>query len=516
MATAEHFDLRVRPKEFSVVKETDWVVPEDWFIAPIPTQFSSRGPQNNGVNPNWFAFSRYTGAIHLLSSTAVSLLEKTHGSELVDTTEPVLHELKEAGLLLAPSEKRRVTVTAGKKTEVWLKVNDICQLACPGCFDGQANTTELKSRQGITRVMTQPIIDKVADETLQWSAKTGKEEVHYKIAGGEPALSPQVVRDFVTSTKEKRPEGVETTYSFVTNGVGMTQEFLSELKELGVHVAISIDGFGEDHDRVRHFRDGRGSFKKVWEALRMIKESGVSHNISTVINKYNVGNLGELAKAVYDEFGWTIFNLTFVRDNPSAIENLTPTNEQLVDGIRKFYAELYQAALRFGKPIQREGLLDYFMLDAARTHVCGASTNYLVYNSAGLLSSCHMLANTHGVDAGERNPFEIISQNHPVPLKLRDVDNTSGSCKSCDVRYQCGGGGCKLHQNHVFGNYDPKRPLYCEAYYTLGPEWMALKASIEYQLGPRSIIGNQNEKGFINPSFAKTEEAPYIIPQISI
>lgn len=492
MAAAEQLDLRVSPKEFSAVKETEWAVPEDWFIAPIPAHYSSCGPQAGSGNPNWFAFSRFTGAIHLLSPSAVGLLEKTHGAQCVDDTDPVLEELKEAGLLLAPTEKRRATITAGKKTEVWLKVNDICQLACPGCFDGQANSTELQARRGVTRVMTKAIIDKVVDETLQGSAKSGKEEVHYKIAGGEPALSPQVVRDFVTSTQEKRPDGIEVTYSFVTNGVGLTREFLQELKEFNVHVAISIDGLGEDHDRVRHFKDGRGSFDRVWKALRMIKASGVSHNISTVINKYNIEHLGEFARAVYEEFGWTIFGLTFVRDNASAIENLTPTNLQLVDGVRKFYAELYRAALQFGKPIQREGLLDYFMLDAARTHVCGASANYLVYNSAGLLSSCHMLANTHGVDAGQTNPFEIISQNHPVPVKLRDVDNTSGSCKSCDLRYQCGGGGCKLHQHHVFGTFDPRNPVYCEAYYTLGPEWLALKASVEEKLRARPIIGSES------------------------
>lgn len=485
----EQTELRVKPKEFAVVKETDWAVPEDWFVAPVPVDFTQEGPMLSGADTPWFAFSRYTGNIHLLSPQAINVLEKTHGSEIADSSEPVITELREAGMLLAPGEKRKVTVSAGKRTEVWLKANDICQLACDGCFDGQANTEEMKLRKGVTRIMTEPVVEKIADETLGYSAQTGRNEVHYKIAGGEPTLTPEVVRNIVNITRIKAPEGVKTTYSLVTNGIKLNPDFLRELKDLGVHVAISIDGYGEDHDKIRHFRDGGGSFEQVWEALRMVKDSGVSHNISVVLNKDNVDNVAQLARAVYDEFGWTIFGLTFIRDNPSAVKNLTPTNEQLINGVRKFYTELYKAALKYGKPIQREGLLDYFLLDAARSWVCGAGNNYLVYNTEGDLNSCHMLVNKPGLKVGQGNPFELTRANHPVPIKLRDVDNTDGNCPSCHLRYQCAGGGCKLHQNHVFGTYSPQKPLYCDTYFTTGPEWMALKASVDYQLGLRPVIG---------------------------
>jgi len=464
-----------------------WSVSPEWLVVPVPVTISDIGPQHGSRTDRFIAFSRFTGAIHVLDTAVVEMLANVHGTNR--PADQSLQALRELGLMVAPHEKRRVTVHAGHRGEIWVKINDTCQLACPQCFDGQA---QLSMNSGINRsdrVMSEKTIEGVIRNSTKWAIDQDYTEIHYKIAGGEPSLSKEQVLRFVRQAQSIAPDGIRPTFSLVTNGIGLTSAFINELKSLGVHVAISIDGIADDHNKIRIFRGGRGSFDQVYQALGMLKASEISHNVSTVINRHNIGNLWQLFQRIYNEYGWTVFSLTFVRDNPAATENVTPSNDHLIAGLRRVYAQVAQRAIQDGRAIQREGLLDYVLLDAARSHVCGAGRNYAVFDSQGRLSSCHVLANDKPVMIGAyENISQIIRDAHPVPIALRDVDNTTGSCFSCNNRYQCAGGGCKLHQHHVYGSYDSAEPVYCQTYKTMTTEWLKMKVFVEVNNGLRPVL----------------------------
>lgn len=119
------------------------------------------------------------------------------------------------------------------------------------------------------------------------------------ITGGEPFLRkdlPELVEMF-----EKR--GVKT-YGFISNGivpkliVDKVQEIAKIKGEMGV--GISLDGYGEAHDKIR---GTPGNFERCVQTLMMLKEiEGVKPKISFTLMKNNYEEFPKV-KRLADELG---------------------------------------------------------------------------------------------------------------------------------------------------------------------------------------------------------------------
>lgn len=114
---------------------------------------------------------------------------------------------------------------------------------------------------------------------------------HYILQGGEVCADFGRLKEIIAMI---RPD--ETYINVVSNGWGMTREKIGELRELQVDkITFSLDsGIEEEHDGNRM----PGGYRRVLEAIDMVREAGLLTGISTVVTHESLHSEG--FKAAYE------------------------------------------------------------------------------------------------------------------------------------------------------------------------------------------------------------------------
>ncbi|WP_366923926.1 radical SAM protein [Metallumcola ferriviriculae] len=163
-----------------------------------------------------------------------------------------------------------------------VQLTDRCNLRCHHCFlgDTQGHDMGLEHFYAVAQ---------------QFEALQG---LKMMLTGGEPLLYPHF-----WEINEKLPK-----YDFrsvlLSNGHLISRE---AAQKLNVHeVQLSIDGMEEAHDSLR----GRGSFRKVTEALEALLACGKKVSIATMIHARNLNDFAQLEKLI-DQYGIDEWNIDF-------------------------------------------------------------------------------------------------------------------------------------------------------------------------------------------------------------
>ncbi len=138
----------------------------------------------------------------------------------------------------------------------WLSLTSACNFACPYCFESNKNTghdAKYLSEADWGRILLF-INNRIKNEGLK--------NLNVVFFGGEPLLNYPVLlkaaRDLGGLSKS-----LKVSSSLITNTSLLDKERCRELSRYIATVQISIDGLPEDHDRLRPYADGRGSFDDI-------------------------------------------------------------------------------------------------------------------------------------------------------------------------------------------------------------------------------------------------------------
>lgn len=188
-------------------------------------------------------------------------------------------------LFISSKKRDRYLEKWGYKPPMLLVISPTmrCNLLCKGCYAG-----EYTKEQDLDF----KIVDRIINEAKQLGI------YFFTISGGEPYVWLDLLRLF-----EKHNDCYFQTY---TNGTLITKEIAGKLAKLGnVAPAISVEGFEEETD----LRRGKGTFKRVMEAMDNLKEAGVMFGFSATPTRYNSDILASdkfidfyINKGCY--FGW--------------------------------------------------------------------------------------------------------------------------------------------------------------------------------------------------------------------
>jgi len=193
----------------------------------------------------------------------------------------------------------------------------------------------------------------------------------YIYSGGEPLVRKD---DLIRLAEEHS----DCSFLAFTNATLVDEEFAKKLGEFGnFGLAISVEGYEEDTD----MRRGKGTYKKVMEAMDLLKKEGVIFGFSTCYHRYNTEIVAdeEYVDFLVDKgcmFGWYF---TYMPIGKDAVTDLLITPEQ-----RKYM--YYQIRdLRTKKPIF---LIDFWN-DGEYVNGCIAGgRNYLHINANGDVEPC--------------------------------------------------------------------------------------------------------------------------------
>ena len=189
--------------------------------------------------------------------------------DLRDALDDVI-ELTEDGKLFTKDEfEYLVPIVKKRKTVVkalCLHIAHDCNLACRYCF---AEEGEYHGRRAL---MSYEVGKKALDFLIANSGSRRNLEVDF--FGGEPLMNWQVVKDLVAYGREQEKlHDKNFRFTVTTNGVLLNDEIQEFVNKEMDNVVISLDGRKEINDKMRPFRNGKGSYDLIVPKFQKLAES---------------------------------------------------------------------------------------------------------------------------------------------------------------------------------------------------------------------------------------------------
>lgn len=329
-----------------------------------------------------------------------------------------------------------------------LNINQICNLKCTYCAAGGDGT--------YGEPTTQISIEKTLPQ-LKFFLSSLKPGSRFAISfvGGEPLLHPRAIKaiyDYVMDEGFKRD--ITPNMKIVTNGTLIKGETLTLLRQMKIHLTISLDGTKEFNDRARPSKDGQSTTDKILSGLdELAKDRGElrSLNFSAITSEGNE-NLIE--------------NYHFFKSlNPDSIDFIFANDEKSPVLQKNFIEQLNEVASiawTSGGEIElrKIALFDhYFKLLDSQLKIenhCGAGKSYLMVDAKNRLYSCVWDANNKADSVGQDEQLDSDALSK-YSKSLIELNN----CQTCWARHLCGGGCMHINRSHS-GDKHQKNILFCE------------------------------------------------------
>jgi len=315
-----------------------------------------------------------------------------------------------------------------------LAVAQSCNLGCGYCY------AEGGDFGGPARAMPWEVAEASIDRLLR-EAQPG-DRAHLSFLGGEPMIARELIRRATEhASLRARAAGVVLGFSITTNGTLLTPEDGAFFEDHGFAVTLSLDGIGEDHDRLRPFKGGKPSYARIianaTPLLAMQRRMQVSARVT--VTPQNLALRRALDRFV--EMGFHSVGFSPMISSPGGRHELASVD----------IARLLEAMIECGLELERRALAGqrypFSNLTSAlreihrgthRPYPCGAGAGYFGVSAGGELYACHRFVEDEaakmgsvqeGIDREARNAW--LSDRHV---------HRQEPCRSCWARYLCGGG----------------------------------------------------------------------------
>jgi uncharacterized protein len=235
--------------------------------------------------------------------------------------------------------------------------------------------------------------------------------------------------------------GVHLTFSITTNGTLLTPGDAEFFEAHAFAVTVSLDGPREEHNALRPFRGGAGSFDRIVSNLRPLLRLQRRMQVSARVT-VTPRNLG--LRKTLDEFIGLGFHSVGFSPLLSAVDGLNEMNgdqfgrmlDQMVD-----CGEEFERRLLAGERYPFANLVTALREIHKGTHrpyPCGAGAGYFGVSADGDLAACHRFV---GDPAGAMgNLAEGIVRNLQASWLSERHVHRQEPCRTCWARYLCGGG----------------------------------------------------------------------------
>ncbi|MFD1779641.1 TIGR04053 family radical SAM/SPASM domain-containing protein [Fredinandcohnia salidurans] len=294
--------------------------------------------------------------------------------------------------------------------------------------------------------------------------------------GGDPLMRPDVYD--IAEYAIKKGVRVSMTPSATPN---VTKEAIQKAKEVGLaRWAFSLDGpTAEIHD---HFRGTNGSFDLTMRAIKYLHELEIPIQINTVISRYNVHALDEMAKLVEDLdcVLWSVFFLVPTgrgkeTDMISPVEHekvfrwLYDLSKRVKFDIKTTAAQHYrrvviQSKMRETKDAEQQIRYKDALMQGKTGQIDGLGrapqgvndgNGFVFISHTGDVYPSGLLP----VKAGNvrETPLAEIYRESPIFKDLRNPDKYKGKCGVCEFRHVCGGSRSRAYA--MTGDYMESEPF---------------------------------------------------------
>jgi len=315
-----------------------------------------------------------------------------------------------------------------------LAIAQKCNLGCGYCYAQQG------AFGGAPRNMSWDTA-KASIDLLLRDAAAGQ-RLNLAFLGGEPLVNRPVLRQATEYAAEAAAQrGLAIGFSITTNGTLLNVDDAEFFERHGFAVTVSLDGDAETHDRLRPFKNGRGSYDRIIERLQPLLRQQRRMQVSARVT-VTPQNL-DLPRTLDQFIELGLHSVGF-----SPLLRAANGREELADeGLMAMLEGMIACGLRFEQQVLAGVRYPFLnMVNALRelrrgTHrpyPCGAGAGYFGVSADGALSACHRFVGDKDGQLGSL-ANGIDRQRQSEWLASRHVHQQT-PCSGCWARYLCGGG----------------------------------------------------------------------------
>ncbi len=378
------------------------------------------------------------------------------------------------GAVPMPYLGRAAYLRTERLSELWIQVNDFCNLACEHCLVSS----------GPTRAQGLPT-ERLTDGIDQ-AAALGCDRIFF--TGGEPLARTDFV-DLVDHVVTRHAKELVV----LTNGTLLKDRRLEALAAAGpdrVRLQISLDGSTPDiNDPIR----GDGSFERILAGVGAAVQAGLRPTLTMALLRHNlhdVENLVRLAAAV----GVATVHLLLPHRRGRLLTGPfadLPSADEVLNAVRR--ARSVGRALGVSIDNVDEFRLRMDGAAGVKNDLAGAGWSSLCVYTDGWVYPSASMAGVPELRCGDltKETLEAIWKTSRICQELREATvERKPICRSCSLKFLCGGGDWE-HGYWGSGSFVAHDP-YCDVYKGLADDVFAELAGS----GRESV---QGRSGFDRP-----------------
>lgn len=298
-------------------------------------------------------------------------------------------------------------------------IGEACNLRCKHCYQEKHIPVSLKYDE-LLKILNQ----------YRNLLKKLKVNGHINLTGGEPLCSPH----FYKLLEEFKKDKDLYSFSILTNGTLLTEENVKKISSYNPeYVQVSLEGGKKTNDYVR----GKGVYKKVANAIKLLKKNNIYTSISFTATKINYKEFPKVVKFGVKYGVNNIWSDRFIPLGTDYDKEFLMTKEET-----KEYLEIMEnERQKLRRKKTNTNIAMYRALQFQKTndlpYTCTAGKSLLTVMENGNLVPCRRMPIVVGNLL--KNDMYDLYKNNKV-LKELEKDTTPDECKSCEYSNTCSGG----------------------------------------------------------------------------
>lgn len=285
-----------------------------------------------------------------------------------------------------------------------LEIANACDLKCRYCVVHMNKV--VKGGKLMSRETARGIVSR-------YNAETGGKGTLIMI-GGEPLLNWEVVRETAAAATGQK--------MIFTNALKMTPEKSAYLRDHGVLVLTSLDGYTPEHNRARFGEDKAGNFKAITGNIRRMVNEGCRVGVACVLHASNVGDATGIASYFKDELG--VVSMSFAY--PHFTRESSPENDFSIEEYTEAIKKLFDFSKRRQVYLDQTGRVLRVLFNGEPVYDgCKICTTQKTFYPDGTQTLCTKLDTLPG--------YSLSGFLNRLPL-------VNPECMGCIARGSCGGG----------------------------------------------------------------------------
>lgn len=347
-----------------------------------------------------------------------------------------------------------------KNPTIIFRATNSCNLECKYCYD-KKNHISMNEENEEFELKIPKIIEYIS---VLWRDKNIKSEIIFH--GGEPlVINADNYDALMGKIKEMYPKA---KFSIQTNATLINEKNIRILKKYNVNIGISLDGFNEQTNCYRVYKNGKNSFENVMKKIELLKENDINFGIIMTLTNSVKGR----EKEFYEFIGKNNLKCNM----RPAFECGQKCNEYMKnEDYYEFFKNLFNIWIEDKqgtvKLTQIKELYDEFICALQpnyRIKSCSTSgncfKNFISLDRMGNLYSCNRVYQNKEFFYGNIEELDMKELEEKInnEIKERNKYIQSSKCKSCKIYNNCRGG-CPANAYSIYGTRESIDDSFCVA-----------------------------------------------------